>query len=751
MSNPVGGSRAQSRWGTSLRNATRDVSVNRAAALVAGGGLVSSFAFVLYDVVETIGDPTSFYPVVFATLVGATLLARVLRTKHALVVAFGLFVVGLGYYATTIGMYFDVMAALQSVATLATGVSVLWIPRADLWALAVVPAPVFATWFLALRRRYVQAALVGGVTLFFLVLTGDAGLAVTLLGIVSGAAMVGFGDLDHNSGTGRTPEYVTIVLGVMVIAPFVVTMIPGGAAGPVTFVDDESTPTMEENVVGSGSTLELAGTVEQSPEVRFVVESEEPQYWRTGSYDRYTGDGWVQTVEERPYTAGALSEPEGRSQTLTQNVTVETTVGDLPAAWQPVDLDAPFTDQVRVTDSGAFELDTPLGEGEQYTVTSEVPTFDQTMLEVAGTSYSGAIERQYTQLPDSTPDRVQERTEEITEAAENPYQTALLVERWLSTHRGYSLDVERPDGDIVDAFLFEMEEGYCTYHATAMVGMLRSVDIPARLAVGYTPGEQVEDDRWVVRGLNSHAWVEVYFPGNGWVAFDPTPTAPRQETEVTALGEARADGVENVDTAETRPDSGGAEDRFPDLEEMQTPNQSRDDDASADGTPGSDGLSNETRQESPPGPDGPGIDGLDGVVLEDFDDDEYEDSGLVRPWLPPREHLALAVVVLAGVFATVRRAGVPKRLVREVAIRFQRRSDPETDVERAHDRLLLLLEHRERPREPGETMRQYLRDIDADPKAHRLVEIRQRARYGNGVSEAEADEAVALVNQLRNE
>lgn len=72
-----------------------------------------------------------------------------------------------------------------------------------------------------------------------------------------------------------------------------------------------------------------------------------------------------------------------------------------------------------------------------------------------------------------------------------------------------------------------MDAGYCTYYATTMVTMLRSQGVPARFVVGYTTGEQVGDDRYRVRGLNSHAWVQVYFPDVGWVRFDPTPAGPR--------------------------------------------------------------------------------------------------------------------------------------------------------------------------------------------------------------------------------
>jgi hypothetical protein len=86
-----------------------------------------------------------------------------------------------------------------------------------------------------------------------------------------------------------------------------------------------------------------------------------------------------------------------------------------------------------------------------------------------------------------------------------------------------------------------MERGYCTYFATTMVAMLRSQGVPARFAVGYTPGEQVGEDRWLARGLDSHAWVEVYFSDVGWVRFDPTPAEPRREAERRQLNDGDGD------------------------------------------------------------------------------------------------------------------------------------------------------------------------------------------------------------------
>jgi hypothetical protein len=74
-------------------------------------------------------------------------------------------------------------------------------------------------------------------------------------------------------------------------------------------------------------------------------------------------------------------------------------------------------------------------------------------------------------------------------------------------------------------FLFEGMAGHCEYFATTMVVLARSVGIPARLVLGYLSGEVGFDERYTVRQSHAHAWAEVYFPEQGWIAFDATPSA----------------------------------------------------------------------------------------------------------------------------------------------------------------------------------------------------------------------------------
>lgn len=106
-------------------------------------------------------------------------------------------------------------------------------------------------------------------------------------------------------------------------------------------------------------------------------------------------------------------------------------------------------------------------------------------------------------------------------------ERALAIENYLRTEYQYTLLLSdayhRIDGDPIEHFLFEARKGHCELFASAMVLMLRSVGVAARLTEGFAPGEyQPDGDYYVVRGRNAHAWVEAYFPGFGWFRFDPT-------------------------------------------------------------------------------------------------------------------------------------------------------------------------------------------------------------------------------------
>ena len=167
-----------------------------------------------------------------------------------------------------------------------------------------------------------------------------------------------------------------------------------------------------------------------------------------------------------------------------------------------------------------------------YTVFSETEeASDERLAEDNSRAYPSEIQRRYLQLPYDHDLRIDELAAEITRGATTNVEIARRIEKHLATAYSYSLDLRRvEDGDPVADFLFNTREGHCEYFASAMVLMLRSRRVPARLVNGFQRGEYNEAaDFYTVRQSDAHSWVEVYFPRrdkNGvWVAFDPTPDA----------------------------------------------------------------------------------------------------------------------------------------------------------------------------------------------------------------------------------
>ncbi|MFZ0772659.1 MAG: DUF3488 and transglutaminase-like domain-containing protein [Candidatus Sulfotelmatobacter sp.] len=130
----------------------------------------------------------------------------------------------------------------------------------------------------------------------------------------------------------------------------------------------------------------------------------------------------------------------------------------------------------------------------------------------------------YLQLPALDP-RIPRLAAQISASASNNYDKAVAVETYLNTHYGYTLQLLRsPAADPLANFLFERKQGHCEYFASSMAVMLRTLHIPARVVNGFRSDEFNDvTGNYVIRAKNAHSWVEAYFPGDGWITFDPTP------------------------------------------------------------------------------------------------------------------------------------------------------------------------------------------------------------------------------------
>ena len=249
-------------------------------------------------------------------------------------------------------------------------------------------------------------------------------------------------------------------------------------------------------------------------------------HWRSLSYDVYTGRGWALS-EER-------TEPIPANTTIPLPAVAATTAVSQTVHWRrdqrvaryTLGLPQQFNQDVETIWRGQTDLARVKGDGPIYTVLSQVSQASPALLrQTAAADVPPAIQARYTALPETLPQRVRDLAQEAAGSADNPYDQAVALERFLRQYP-YSLDVRLPPSgvDPVDYFLFEQQTGYCDFYASTMVVMARSLGLPARLAIGYAAQSADAAGIQTIYEINSHSWAEVYFAGYGWVEFEPTAT-----------------------------------------------------------------------------------------------------------------------------------------------------------------------------------------------------------------------------------
>lgn len=285
------------------------------------------------------------------------------------------------------------------------------------------------------------------------------------------------------------------------------------------------------------------------PKVVMRVRSQAEGFWRVLGFDFYTGQGWrisrndeVET-RERPFWSYQYFLPSqptaNRIREVIQTYTIVSEMPNLiPVLFQPVQLFFP-TPKIVLDAEGGLRSPVNLGEGITYTVISQVPYRNRSVLGKAGTKYPSYIRDYYLQMPDAkVSEKIRKRTLEILEEynqqriskgdkkLDNPYEITLYLAQYLKQRYNIKLDLPplEEGEDLVEAFLFRYKGGYPDHFATVLTIMLRSIGIPARLVVGFETGEfNPFTGFYIVKNTDAHAMTEVFFPKYGWFAFNPIP------------------------------------------------------------------------------------------------------------------------------------------------------------------------------------------------------------------------------------
>lgn len=203
------------------------------------------------------------------------------------------------------------------------------------------------------------------------------------------------------------------------------------------------------------------------------------------------------------------------------------------------------------------------GEVYQVDAIPNNPNIEQ--LRQAGTDYPAWVVDQYLQMPSDFSTKVSDLAAEITSEYDNPFDKTTAITGYLRENLEYSdsISLAPRNADPLEWMLFEYKKAYCVYYSSAEIMMLRSIGIPARLAVGFAQGER-DGDSYIVHRNDAHAWPEVYFPNVGWVEFEPTGSQPALSRPLPPRDD------ENNGNASNLPDLAGLEnnrDNFRGLQE----------------------------------------------------------------------------------------------------------------------------------------------------------------------------------------
>lgn len=304
-----------------------------------------------------------------------------------------------------------------------------------------------------------------------------------------------------------------------------------------------------------GFSNELDTSVRGRPDDTLVlrVRSSAPDFWRGQTFDRWDGRRWTISDERTVVLSGGRGpiptlNPAGESppvgEELVQTFHLETPGPNVIfAANRATQVYIPQSALFALSD-GTIRTGVELEQGAIYTVVSRRAPSTPADLRLVGdvrNRVPSEIVSRYAQPPVIT-ERTRQLAERLANETTSTYDTIRAMEAWMGANTEYSLDIPPlPEGaDAVDTFLFDERTGFCEQIASSLVVMLRSQGIPARLAVGYTPGERNPfTGLYEVRAKDAHAWTEVYFPGYGWQSFDPTaqvPFAGEPQTDAARAG-----------------------------------------------------------------------------------------------------------------------------------------------------------------------------------------------------------------------
>jgi transglutaminase-like putative cysteine protease len=343
---------------------------------------------------------------------------------------------------------------------------------------------------------------------------------------------------------------------------------------------------------GTGDDLEITNPVTDlrrdldrgpdTPLLTVTTADRDPSYLRIAVLTRLNDDSWSagnRQVPEENIGNGDLPALTGVSTALMERSTgqqfsYQVQVTDaLKSRWLPT-----AQNLTRIFPNGDFRYDIDTMDflagdddtaGKSYSFTKIRLDYDAEEL-LNAPETTTAVSSEFTTVPPNTPERVREIARQVTEGIGNDYQRAVVLQKWFREDGGftYSLDTGGSGTDDLLNFLEEGPDGrtgYCEQFASAMAIMARTLGIPARVAVGFLKPTEVGENRWQYSAHDMHAWPELFFPGSGWVRFEPTPRAGPVDAQINTEPPAYTQvDIEDLPEPTVAPSSGQESDILPD-------------------------------------------------------------------------------------------------------------------------------------------------------------------------------------------
>ncbi|HEY1117807.1 MAG TPA: DUF3488 and transglutaminase-like domain-containing protein, partial [Acidimicrobiales bacterium] len=354
---------------------------------------------------------------------------------------------------------------------------------------------------------------------------------------------------------------VALALVATAVAALIGPRLPGAEAEAVVSLTDIGDDETGTRVTVSPLVDIRSRLVDQADVEVFTVRSEVRSYWRLTSLDRFDGTIWSSNGSYGK-SSGDLDDgvPVASEQIVFDQGFAIAALAQiwLPAAYEPKAVEA--EEDVRYDEiSGTIIVDTdvPTSDGTAYTVRSALPQHRPEALAAASEEIPSDIAEMYLGLPaDFSPD-IRALAADIVAGSTSRYEQAMRLQEFFREQFTYDIDIDLEHGIAdMEQFLFDVRSGYCEQFAGSFAAMARSLGLPARVGVGFTPGvaDPADPSLYRVRGEHAHAWPEVYLGEYGWVAFEPTPGrgAPFAE-QYTGVPEQQAQSGGGGNSATTVP------------------------------------------------------------------------------------------------------------------------------------------------------------------------------------------------------